>query len=357
MAEAPPTVSPPLVVRFGAFGDMVLMIPMLETLRRRYGQRCELVSAGPATAALMEFVDAVAGTRILYSRKGPYLLNPDQWRLVRWLRRRPPGPVYVCEIDDKTHALLRRGGVDDAWVCTRRDFPQQPGEHYIDRYHRLAATTPRAWTGPAPEPAPARAPAPQLRPGPAAEQDCQRWLAQRGLLGRPLVLIQPGNRRNMRWWAPVQRGSNVKWWPEARWAAVIRGVRAALPECAVLICGSKQEGRLAQDILKLCGEGVHSVTDELPIPRLLALQTRAHSMISVDTGPAHSAAATGCPLVVMFATTDTAMYGPAWAPADARVLAPASPGLDQPLLSLEPEQVLEAWRSLRARQAGTTSPA
>lgn len=341
--------APPLVVRFGAFGDMVLMAPMLQVLRERYGQRCELVSSGAPTAPLMAFVDAVASTRILYSRSGPYLLNPDQWALVRWLRRRAPGPVYVCETDDKTHALLRRGGIGDDWICSRRDFPPEGGEHYIDRYHRLAAATPRAWSGPPPAAAPERAPAPRLQVNAQARQDCERWLGSRGLLGKPLVLIQPGNRRNMRWWAPAQRGSNIKWWPEARWAEVIRGVRAALPDSAVLVCGSPQENRLAQAILAQCDDGVHSVTDQLPIPRLLALQARAHSMISVDTGPAHSAAALACPLVVMFATTHTAMYSPRWATADARVLTPPAEGLEYPLLSLEPAQVLAAWRSLGPR--------
>jgi heptosyltransferase-2/heptosyltransferase-3 len=347
--------APPLVVRFGAFGDMVLMTSLLEVLRRRYGQRCELVSSGPWTVPLMGFVDTVAATRILYSRKGPYLLNPDQWRLVRWLRGRAPGPVYVCETDGKTHELLRRGGVDDAWICTRRDFPLKKGEHYIGRYHRLASATPRAWTGPAPHPAPVRPPAPQLRLTAEARQDCEQWLARRGLAGRPLVLVQAGNRRNMRWWAPAQRGSNVKWWPEARWAEVIRGVRKVLPQAAVLICGSSQERGLGDAIQALGGAGAHSVAGELPIPRLLALQAIAHSMISVDTGPAHSAAALGCPLVVMFATANTAMYGPSWAPADARVLVPASEGLDQPLLSLQPEQVVDAWRSLRRRAAPALS--
>jgi hypothetical protein len=36
---------------------------------------------------------------------------------------------------------------------------------------------------------------------------------------------------------------------------------------------------------------VHNVADDLPLRRLLALLSMAHSGISVDTGPAHAAAA------------------------------------------------------------------
>ncbi|MGH8482026.1 MAG: glycosyltransferase family 9 protein, partial [Nevskiaceae bacterium] len=144
---SPQSCAPPLVVRHGAMGDMLLMTPLLEVLQQRYGQPCELVSSGAWTTPLMQYVPSVATIRILYSRSGPYLLNPGQWRLVKWLRQRPPGPVYVCETDEKTHRLLAQGGCRPEWICSRRDFAPVPGETYIDRYHRLACATPRAWPG------------------------------------------------------------------------------------------------------------------------------------------------------------------------------------------------------------------
>ena len=42
------------------------------------------------------------------------------------------------------------------------------------------------------------------------------------------------------------------------------------------------------------------VAAELGLRQLLGMSELAHSMISVDTGPAHAAAALGLPLVVMF---------------------------------------------------------
>ena len=46
------------------------------------------------------------------------------------------------------------------------------------------------------------------------------------------------------------------------------------------------------------------------MPRLLALLEQAHSLVSVDTGPAHAAAALGCPLVVMFGAASPAKWRP-----------------------------------------------
>jgi heptosyltransferase-2/heptosyltransferase-3 len=51
-------------------------------------------------------------------------------------------------------------------------------------------------------------------------------------------------------------------------------------------------------LAKECGSPrVKAVADQLPLRRLFALLTRAHSMIRVDTGPAHAAAALGCAIV------------------------------------------------------------
>lgn len=77
------------------------------------------------------------------------------------------------------------------------------------------------------------------------------------------------------------------------------------------------------------------------LTRLFALCELAQSMISIDTGPAHAAAALGTPLVVLYGIQS------------ARVWLPRS-GTDSPVLALEadrvekihPEAVLAAWRTL-----------
>lgn len=65
--------------------------------------------------------------------------------------------------------------------------------------------------------------------------------------------------------------------------------------------GVPNESRLNEAILDLTTtRRARNVARDLPLHRLLALQERAIGMISVDTGPAHSAGALGCPLVVLF---------------------------------------------------------
>jgi len=78
------------------------------------------------------------------------------------------------------------------------------------------------------------------------------------------------------------------------------------------------------------------------------LLARAHSMISVDTGPSHAATAVGCPVVVLILDDMLVQCGPRSTTAPtATVVAPSLAGRGSyPLAGLIPAAVLEAWRSL-----------
>lgn len=347
----------PLVVRFGAFGDMVLLIPLLKLLAQRYGHPCDLVASGAWSEPLLQRVPAAGRRFYLTSRRAPYWFNRSQRELVAWLRTRPPGPVYVVEPDEKPLALLRRAGIAPEWICTLRDFPRQPGEHILAHTLRLARQTPAALpssAGVLPDAVP------DARPTLTADdhRDCADWLAQRGAAGAPLVLLQAGNKKTMKG-GDRRRASNVDYWSEASWARVIAGIRTSLPAARIFLCGSPAERSLAQDIVAHLDGGRDQVliaTDDLPIPRLLALQARAHSMISVNTGPAHSAAALGCPLAVMFsrhAHRAADLYAPVATTAAVTILQPDAASADPGLSSITPDAVVAAWQALAARPASS----
>ena len=88
----------------------------------------------------------------------------------------------------------------------------------------------------------------------------------------------------------------------------------------------------------------------VPFPGLFALCARAHSMISIDTGTAHAAAALGTPLVVLFGSTPPPQVTPR-SPCGSPVIGvggvPLLPRVDQ----LSVETVFEAWSGLLSRSA------
>ncbi len=118
-----------------------------------------------------------------------------------------------------------------------------------------------------------------------------------------LVLFQAGNKKTTRK-GKRDRTSNIKYWPEQQWASLIDRIVASEPDTQILLCGAPSEVDLCEDIAALCQPA------DLPLTRLMALASIADACISVDTGPAHIAAALGCPLVVLFGQSDPRQFRP-----------------------------------------------
>lgn len=308
------TGSAPLVVRCGAMGDMVLVLSLVEALSRRFGSQVDVISSGGWTRPLLERQPAIGKVYLLGSRKTPYLFSAEQRDLVAQLRSRGAGPAWIADRGEFAPRLLRRAGVSDAWqVQVARDCPFQDGEQYCDRYVRFAQMTPMACRD-APTIDPTRLGdlrVPPLQVLPQWREDLTQWLRSLDLDGPPLYLIQAGNKRTMRWWAPQRRSTNTKYWPEENWAQVIGTMLNGNPAAHVILLGVPAEAALNDRIVQVAGSArVHNAATALPMARLLALQERAAGMISVDTGPAHSGAALDCPLVVLFGEADPVRYAP-----------------------------------------------
>jgi len=172
---------------------------------------------------------------------------------------------------------------------------------------------------------------------------------------RPLLLLQPGNRRTMRGRSLRIKESDDRFWPVDRWATLIDRIHERLPAARIVLCGAARE-----DVLLGWIESAAALPEVvlrgLPFPGLFALCARAHSMISIDTGTAHAAAALGTPLVVLFGSTPPAQVTPR-SPCGSPVIGvggvPLLPRVDQ----LPVEAVFEAWsRLLVSSASAATAP-
>ena len=86
-------------------------------------------------------------------------------------------------------------------------------------------------------------------------------------------------------------------------------------------------------------------------PRLVGLLERAVGLITVDSGPAHAAAAVGCPQVVLFGRAPPWLYRP-WGTAGAEVLVLRGEIDGEPnMLGIETRSVIAAWTNLKLRAA------
>jgi heptosyltransferase-2/heptosyltransferase-3 len=336
---------PPLVVRFGAFGDMVLVTILLRHLYERFGKRVDVISSGPWTAPLLEGQPWMGRLFVIRSRRTPYLLSLDQWHLVSWLRERGAGPTWYCDRDDLGINLLERGGVPNDYICDVRAFKWSPEEGLADRYIRLGNESPPAFAGSLPPARPESSRAAHLVLSDAARSEAGEWLAQRGLAARPYIVIHPGSRHIARRTIRSRAGAE-KYWPEDRWAQVLRSLSDLRPDHALLLTGTRAERKFNDAIAARLGlTEIKNVADELPTRTLLPVLERAHSMISVDTGPAHAAAALGTPTVALFGPASPILFRPGGATTPAIAVTGTVNGT-QSIQGIAPEAVIAAWLEL-----------
>jgi hypothetical protein len=337
----------PLVMRCGAFGDMVLLTALLRQMLLRFGTPADLITAGRWSVPLLAGQPGVGEICLLRSRKSPYWASRSQQRLVSWLRARGAGPTWYCD-GGAGRELLRKGQVPDDFVLEDESLPRVPGEHFVDRWIRFADATPAAFAGTLPPSVAHIERRAAIDIDAVQRRALDEWLSRRGLLGRPLVLLQPGNKRTTRGLLR-QRATNTKYWPEERWGEVVRGVRAARADAAILLLGVPWEFALNGEIMRLAqARDVYNVADELPMGILLPLLERAESLISVDTGPAHAAAALNCPTVALFGASDPHLYRPGGVTTPAVVLVGCIDG-HADILGIEPARVIATWLELTRR--------
>lgn len=336
----------PLVIRFGAMGDMVLLTGLLQALHRRFGLPCDLLSSGGWTRPLLQGNPDLAELRLLTSRKRPYPIAPEQWRLVDWLRRRPRGPVYVCDYfsQDKLRWLLARAGVAPADCVYLRPEMVPADMHWFDAWKMFSEMAPVNFASyPTIE---GEYPAfPKLFVDDDAQAQLHAFLHARRISG-PLLLLQPGNKRTLKRGRLGSVGDH-KSWPTSYWIELSRALLAERPEASLLLCGAPPEQPLLREIAAGSGSTrVHALGDQLPIPRLLALLTRAHSLVSIDSGPAHAGAALGCPTVVLFGATVVENWLPRGTASTLVIGLEAPQSRPRRVDEISVARVLEAWRSL-----------
>jgi hypothetical protein len=251
-----------------------------------------------------------------FHRHFPFPFDSAWPAVRRALRASAPGPIYICERHyrqlPRIRRMLRLAGVDPGRCVFISDEPITGPEHLVDRLLRVGTRTPRAIdAADYPIPDLTSVAGPRLYVLDSERVQHQAWLESQGWSGRPCILIQPGNHRSMgprreRW---RRLNSDDKWWPLERWAALLHRIHEHHKEALIIIRGSPEEVSMLQEIKNVANLDAVVVYGHGLRP-LFALCESAHSIVSVDTGPAHVAGALGLPLAVLYGAQSPSYWLP-----------------------------------------------
>ncbi len=146
---------------------------------------------------------------------------------------------------------------------------------------------------------------PQLRPAPDAVTAVTQALGQAGVdsrrAGVTLVLVNPNSSAMI----PQRR------WPAMYFIAFCRQLLELRPDVHIAVTGGAAEREEAEGFVTQVGQArCVNFAGCTSFPELLALYTLARLMVTNDSGPAHFAALTPLPTLVLFGPETPRLYGP-----------------------------------------------
>lgn len=139
---------------------------------------------------------------------------------------------------------------------------------------------------------------------------CERRLARVSEMLAPMgrvVGVQVGSGPVSKW----PRRFDVKGLSPEQWAGLVRSLLEKGEADNVVFQGTRAERPLVEAVLARLGtfgSRAHDWTGRFDLQDLMALMKCYRALVSVDTGPAHLAAAIGCPLLVFFGPSDPREY-------------------------------------------------
>ncbi|MCL6648612.1 MAG: glycosyltransferase family 9 protein [Chloroflexi bacterium] len=282
-----------LVIRPGALGDTLLAAPALRALRRRWG-RVVLVGSLPAATLLAPLVDAVLG---IEEPAAAALFLAENSRDARFRQQvgTPRQAVVWLRQPAAVLPALERLALPPLVIA-----PGQPGStlHVTDYLLATLGEPPGCW-----EPLPV---------APETQQEADRLLAARGIPAGAIGLA-------------LGAGSAAKCWPVEHFAALARVLQ---PQPVFALAGPADQlaaarWRHLQPELPLL--------EDVPLPLLPGVLSRAAAVVANDSGPGHLAAALGVAVVSLFGPSDPLR----WAPRGPRVVVLRAPAGALPALTVE----------------------
>ena len=290
-----------LILDFGQLGDVVLSLPALAAIRRRFPQARITVAGGSAAALVLEMsgsADHTLPVDRVSLRDGPKLRSLGLLaRMVADVRRARYDLVIDLHSLSESNLLAflsgaprrvfaPRGGRSLDFLATMRAPWEERDKHQVDRY--LDVLVPLGVSG-APR-------IPVLPTYPSDDEFVRRMLAERAVAADDtLVGLFPGASQPRRRW-PLERfaelasrlekndGARIVVFLGPEEAAVAGTIRAAFSSAALVLEG-------------------------LTLSQLASAAARLKLLVSNDSGPMHLAAAVGTPILLLLGAP---VRGPYW---------------------------------------------
>jgi ADP-heptose:LPS heptosyltransferase len=280
------------IVRVGAIGDTVMATPLARAVRVTFPNAWVVFLCAKSACDIVRYNPHVDEVIPVATRHVPAWLSLEKARIVRRLKGLRLGSVVVLESHPSFNELARRSGA--AKIISYGALPGvenarlarfDPRMHAIENNLRAAEPLGVRPDGLAME----------LHYPAEIDERVTRRLRGSGLPENARVVgihAGWGGRRH------ALGQTRLKSWPPDRFALVARHVVNA-QKAHVILTGAADDRPLTELIARTAGVPCLNLAGELSILELAALIRRLDLYVSIDSGPAHMAAALGTPLIAL----------------------------------------------------------
>ncbi len=296
-----------------------MVTPLLRVLRAKHSEAEIDVLCSRLGADLLELTPGVARRFALAYRNLPYALSPEKWRLSRELRERGYDFAVLLERAERYRRLLERAGIRE--IRSFRETPFDPRAHAILNNLRAAgfedgfSTDMEVFL---------------------SESDRERASELLGDAPQPRIGIHAGYgpRGKKR-----HQSERLKGWSSDNFSEV--AARLLARGASVVLTGSRED-RVDVEAIRSRVPAAASLAGRTSTRELAAVIEKLDVFVSVDSGPAHLAAAVGTPLVVLWGPAILEQVRPLSTRSPVALLRhppPCAPCYDTPLMKTCPRNV------------------
>src|ERR1044071_5729627 len=280
-------------------GDAVMTVAALRELRRLLPRARVTLATRPWAEGIFagaDFIDDFLVTPKASGTPAPVFREAREWRSRRFdLAVLFPNSFAPALVAALARVPFRVGYATQgrAPLLTHRvEVPEWRGHrHEVFYYLHLVAELERGLYGTST--VETQEPHTQLRVTDARVREAEALLRESGARpGRPLVVLCPGS-----------TNSRAKRWPAERFAAVADLLMERTGTEIVLV-GAAEELEISEEVARHMSARPVVLTGRTDLALTAAVLKASDLLVTNDTGPAHVAAAVGCPVVVIFGPTN-----------------------------------------------------
>lgn len=292
-----------LLVSFNRIGDLTMATPLYRQLAKTGKLALLTRSFGKTLLESQSFIDKV------FTLDHPNRGKSGLKKLIFGGPRRQLAKAMRQENFTEILIYQDERSIIQNWLAT--EFPETPikkmvipvkkgEEHYSQRYRRAAESINLDLQG--------YDPIPRLDLSPDANMAANKFLAH---LGKKIVGIQMGSQRSQdkTLW---KNKPNLKGLALSQWLALISEILNSDSDVILAFHGAPSEWQLIETVIKKLPKTLQNrcsnFTRSIPLELLPAILKQHYALITIDTGPAHIAAAAGCPILVFFGPSDIKEY-------------------------------------------------